>query len=628
MRFSDEFIRRVIEANNLVDIISQYTQLKPTGGGLMGRCPFPDHQEKTPSFSVSEQKQVYNCFGCHKSGNIVSFLRDYHGYAFPEAVEWLAKRASIPMPESDRSKEDDAAAAKRKKIFEVNRLATVFFVEQLNRARSDHYVRQYLQNRGLSAETINAFNIGFAPKEWDGFLTELNAKKIPLQVAEEARLIVARKDGRSGHFDMFRDRLMFPILNTMGEAVAFGGRVLNPEDNPKYLNSPETPVFEKKKVLYGLHQTARYIRSEDQAVIVEGYMDAVSLYQAGICNVAAVMSSSLTMEQSRIIKRMTRNVVMLLDGDQAGIDGAERSLPLLLQGDLYPKGVFLPGNKDPDDFVRSEGAEALQQVIASAQDLLFVVMDRWLVGYRGEPAEKLKLVDKLKPILNGIPDPRLRELYMQEVAQRLGAQLPWLRQALSTTGSSENSFTSAANSSRMGPGNQPSRGVSVSSPHGGNRREASSAPGETPQIVLKGAPAGELTAMALALKSRANFETFSREGSLEWFHHVGVHKILTEATSVYGQDPERFDRLASLLVSSVDQPGLLFAREFSGPKGPEEFDGELETKWLKDALKRVREGFLRSQLQKLRAELATDPSPEKLERLADLQKDITRLTKG
>ncbi|MBX3040172.1 MAG: DNA primase [Bdellovibrionaceae bacterium] len=628
MRFSDDFIRRVIEANNLVDIISQYTQLKPTGGGLMGRCPFPDHQEKTPSFSVSEQKQVYNCFGCHKSGNIVSFLRDYHGYAFPEAIEWLAKRASIPMPESDRSKEDDAAAAKRKKIFEVNRLATVFFVEQLARTRSDHYVRQYLQKRGLSEETINAFSIGLAPREWDSFVTELNAKKIPLQIAEEARLIVARKDGRSGHFDMFRDRLMFPILNTMGEAVAFGGRVLNPEDNPKYLNSPETPVFEKKKVLYGLHQTARYIRSEDQAVIVEGYMDAVSLYQAGIRNVAAVMSSSLTMEQSRIIKRMTRNVVMLLDGDQAGIDGAERSLPLLLQGDLYPKGVFLPGNKDPDDFVRSEGAEALQQVIASAQDLLFVVMDRWLVGYRGEPAEKLKLVDKLKPILNGIPDPRLRELYMQEVAQRLGAQLPWLRQALSTTGSSENSFTAPANSSRGGPGNQPQRGSSVSSSQGGVRREAPPAAGEPSQIVLKGAPTAELTAMALALKSRANFETFSSEGSLEWFHHVGVHKILTEAISVYGQDPERFDRLASLLVSSVDQPGLLFAREFSGPKGPEEFDSELETKWLKDALKRVREGFLRSQLQKLRAELATDPSPEKLERLANLQKDITRLTKG
>lgn len=618
MRFSDDFIRRVLEANNLVDIISQYTQLRPTGGGLMGRCPFPDHQEKTPSFSVSEQKQVYHCFGCHKSGNIVSFLRDYHGYSFPEAMEWLAKRASIPLPETDRTREDDQVSTKRKKIFEINRVALDYFSGQLKRARNDHYVHQYLKSRGLSLETIEAFQIGFAPREWDGLVSELAQRGLPVALAEEARLIVPRKDGRSGHFDMFRDRLMFPILNTMGEAVAFGGRVLNPDDQPKYLNSPETPVFEKKKVLYGLHQTARYIRSEDQAIVVEGYMDAVSLYQAGLRNVAAVMSSSLTLEQSRIIKRMTRNVVMLLDGDQAGTDGAERSLPLLLQGDLYPKGVFLPGGKDPDDFVRSEGAEALQKVIASAQDLLFVVLERWLVNYRGEPAEKLKLADKLKPILNGIPDSRLRELYMQEVSQRLGVQLPWLRQALSSDGTQEGSFHQPTRSS----------GVSTTTGQGAVRKPVPPVDGESVQIILKGAPTAEMTAMALALKSRANFDLFSSESSLEWFHHEGVRKILTEAISVYGQDPERFDRLASLLVSIVDQPGLLFAREVSGPKGPQEFDGELETKWLRDALRRVREGYLRAQLQQLRAELAKDPSPQKLERLAELQKDITRLTKG
>lgn len=617
MRFSDDFIRRVIEANNLVDIISQYTQLKPTGSGLMGRCPFPDHQEKTPSFSVSETKQVYHCFGCHKSGNIVSFLRDYHGYAFPEAIEWLAKRASIPMPESDRSKEDDAAAAKRKKIFELNKMATRFFYEQLRQVRPDHYAREYLKKRGLSEEVIEAFQVGLAPKEWDSLLTHFQSKNAPISIAEEARLVVARKDGRSGHFDMFRDRLMFPILNTMGETVAFGGRVLNPEDNPKYLNSPETPVFEKKKVLYGLHQTARFIRSEDQAVIVEGYMDAVSLYQAGIKNVAAVMSSSLTLEQSRLIKRMTRNVVMLLDGDQAGIDGAERSLPILLQGDLYPKGVFLPGGKDPDDFVRDEGAAALKAIIDSAQDLLFVVMDRWLMGYRGEPAEKLKIADKLKPILNGIPDSRLRELYMQEVSQKLQVPQGWLRQALAST-----------NEGPSGPVSQPNRAAAVSPRRELGRSTGPLLPGESPQIVLKGAPAGELTVMSLALKSRANFESFSREVSLEWFGHEGVRKILSDATAIYGQDPSRFDRLASLLVSVVDQPGLLFPREPAGHQGPQEVDSELEERWLKDGLRRVRENYLRAQLQRLRAELAQDPSPEKLAKLADMQKEITRLTKG
>ncbi|MBX2987883.1 MAG: DNA primase [Bdellovibrionaceae bacterium] len=624
MRFTDEFIRRVMEANNVVDIISQYTQLKPSGGGLMGRCPFPDHQEKTPSFSVSEHKQVYHCFGCHKSGNLITFLRDYHGYSFPEAVEWLAKRASIPMPEKDvRSSAEDAAAAKRKKLFEVNRLALQFFAEQLKRTRADHYSRQYIAKRGLTEETVEAFQIGFAPREWDGLLAFLISKNVPPALAEEARLIVARKDGKSGHFDMFRDRLMFPILNTMGEAVAFGGRVLNPEDNPKYLNSPETPVFEKKKVLYGLHQTARYIRSDDLAVIVEGYMDAVSLYQAGVKNVAAVMSSSLTPEQARLLKRMTRNVVMLLDGDNAGVDGAERSLPILLQGDLYPKGVFLPDNMDPDDFVKSQGVEALRELLDRAQDLLFVVLDRWMENYRGEPPEKLKLVDKLKPVLNGIADRRLRELYLQEIARRLNVQLPWLRQAL------DGSAAAGPDRVMSGPrGIDPRRGPAVSPPRGGAVSGPLAAEEKGSQIILKGAPSAELTAMALSLKSRANFEIFARESVFDWFAHEGVRKILLEAQTVYGQDQERFDRLSSLLVSTVDQPGLLFAREPSGPKGPEEVDTELEVKWLRDALRRVREMHLRGQLQKLRAELARDPSPEKLESLANLQKDISSLTKG
>jgi DNA primase len=402
----------------------------------------------------------------------------------------------------------------------------------------------------------------------------------------------------------------------MGDTVAFGGRVLNPEDNPKYLNSPETPVFEKKKVLYGLHQTARYIRSEDLAIVVEGYMDAVSLYQAGIRNVAAVMSSSLTFEQARLLKRMTTNVVMLLDGDQAGIDGAERSLPVLLQGGLYPRGVFLPGNMDPDDFVKANGGEALLEIIANSKELLFVVLDRWMTGYRGEPAEKLKLVDKLKPVLNGVPDNRLRDLYLTEVARRLSVQATWLRQAMDA------------------PSANPMASRPVSSQQGGPRNSTSfdEKSGENSnQIVLKGAPSAELTAMALTLKSRANFEVFansSKENPLESFSHEGVRKILTEASSVYGQDPDRFDKLTSLLVSSVDQPGLLFARDFAGPAGPKEGDAETETKWLRDALRRVRELNLRAQLQLLTRELAKDPSPDKFEKLANLQKDISSLTKG
>lgn len=616
MRFSQDFIQRVMEANNVVDIISQYTQLKPSGGGLMGRCPFPDHVEKTPSFSVSETKQVYNCFGCHKSGNIVTFLRDYHGYAFPEAIEWLANRASIPLPEKDnRSKDEDRAAAKRKQLLEVNREATRFFIEQLARQRDDSPVKQYIAKRGLTVETINAFSIGFAPKEWDGLTSHFAGKSISIGLAEEARLAVARKDGKSGHFDMFRNRLMFPILNTMGDSVAFGGRVLDPNDNPKYLNSPETPVFEKKKVLYGLHQTARHIRSEDAAIIVEGYMDAVSLYQAGIKNVAAVMSSSLTIEQARLLKRMTKNVIMLLDGDDAGMDGAERSLPILLQGDLYPRGVFLPDGMDPDDFVKANGAEALQKILEKSQELLFVVLDRWMQNYRGEATEKLKLADKLKPILNGIPDARLRNLYLEDVARRLGVQISWLRDAL------DGGTRPAANP-------PPPRGLSSQQ----GEKSAPKEPSEGTLYTITGAPQAEISALALALKSRANFDVFARESSLESFYHEGVKAILQEALRLYGQEPDRFDRLTSLLVTSVDQPGLLFPRDPFGLKDSQnrsdEDKAETDLQLLRDALKRVRETRLRQELKKLSQELAKEPTPEKFERLANLQRDISSLTKG
>lgn len=620
MRFPEDFIRRVVDANNVVDIISQYTQLKPTGSGLMGRCPFPDHQEKTPSFSVSEHKQVYHCFGCHKSGNVITFLRDYHGYAFPEAVEWLARRASIPLPEKEvHDDRRDQATKRREQLMEVNALTARFFVEELRRAKADSPVRQYIEKRGLTAETIEAFQIGFAPKEWDSLLQHLTGKSVPTALAEEARLIVARKEGRSGHFDMFRNRLMFPILTTMGEPVAFGGRIIDPNDNPKYLNSPETPVFEKKRVLYGLHQTARWIRTEDQAVIVEGYMDAVSLFQAGLKQVAAVMSSSLTPEQARLLKRMTRNVVMLLDGDSAGMDGAERSLPILLQGDLYPKGVFLPDGQDPDDFVRANGVEALQSLIGRAQDLLFLVLDRWMEGYRGDPAEKMKITDKLKPVLNGIPDARLRDLYLEEIARRLTVPMNWLRQALDEGRSGNMPAPPGIRREINPPRSRPASSLE-------NRPVEKDLGADV--ISLNEAPSTEVTVMALALKSRANFEIFTGEAQLEDFSHDGVGRILHEAIRVYGQDRERFDRLTSLLVSSVDRPDLLFAREPQGLRGPQEMDADLETKLLRDALRRVRELSLRGRLTKLRKELVSDPSSEKMEQLMRLQQDISRLTKG
>lgn len=621
MRFSQDFIERVQDSANLVDIISQYTQLKPSGSGLMGRCPFPDHKEKTASFSVSETKQVYHCFGCHKSGNLFSFLRDYNGMSFPEAVEYLANRGGIPMPAPEEGNNEvrDQVQEKKKALLKANQLAAVYFSEQLHRVPHDHPVKKYIASRGLSQEVIDAFGIGYAVAEWDGLEKHLAKNNIPMALAEEARLVKAR-NGKPGYFDIFRDRLMFPITSPLGEPIAFGGRYLEKkETEPKYLNSPETPVFIKGKVLYGLHQTARYIRSEDQALIVEGYMDLVSLYQAGIRNSVATMGTALTPDHGKMLKRMTRNVVALFDGDGAGMQAAERSLPILLAADLYPKGLTLPNNMDPDDYVKKYGAEALKIELDRAPDLFVMILERWLEGYRGEASEKVQLADKLKPLFAIIPDQRLRDLYVTEAAQKMGVALPWLRQAVGIQSS--------------GPVN-PQRRVDMSMTmrpaEMTNQKPDSvvSTPGEAGKITLQGASKAEILLLGLVLKSRANFELFSSENLVVSIHHPGVKKILEKAVDVYRQDLNKFDKLTSLLVSYVDKPELLFIAEPTSEKGEEEFNQDAEDKLLRDCFKRVRVDFLKAKVDQLKKELKTEPSSEKLEQIMNVQRELHSLNKG
>jgi DNA primase, catalytic core len=627
MRFSQDFIDRVNESNNLVDIISQFTQLKSSGSGLMGRCPFPDHKEKTPSFSVSETKQVYHCFGCHKSGNLFTFLRDYQGMSFPDALEYLANRASIPMPAPEANVNNtahDAAVEKKKLLLKANQLAAVFFSEQLKRAPQDHPVKKYVASRGLSQEVIDAFGIGYALNEWDGLERYLTAQKIPLAIAEEARLVKARTN-KSGYFDIFRDRLMFPIMSPMGEPIAFGGRYLEKkETEPKYLNSPETPVFIKGKILYGLHQTARYIRSEDQALIVEGYMDLVSLYQAGIRNSVATMGTALTPDHGKLLKRMTKNVVALFDGDSAGMEAAERSLPILLAADLYPKGLTLPNSMDPDDYVKKYGAEALKVELDRAPDLFALILGRWMEGYRGDASEKVKLADKLKPLFEVIPDLRLRDLYLVEAAQKMGVALPWLKQAV------------GLHSSGHANPQMRSHMTMTLRPENSTNQKAESAVSssmEAGKIILKGASKAELLLVGLTLKSRANFDSFVNEKIIERLVHPGVKKIMEKAVDVYRQDLNKFDKLTSLLVSYVDQPELLFmaqplSEKVSLEDRDSEFDQETEDKLLKDCFKRVRIDFLRVKSDVLKKEIKAEPSSEKLEQIMNIQRELLSLNKG
>ena len=602
MKFSQDFIERVQEANNLVDIISQYTQLKSSGTGLMGRCPFPDHQEKTPSFSVSDMKQVYHCFGCQKKGNIFTFLADYSGMNFPEAVEYLANRAGIAMPEPPKNENQPKGqidfSEKKKLLIRVNKLAAIYFYETFRKLPSDHPAKVYTRKRGLTEETIQTFKIGYASEEWEGLLEYLKSKNVPIQLAEDAGLIRPRKEGKSGHFDLFRDRLMFTIFSMMGDVVGFGGRVLNPENMPKYLNSPDSPAFNKGKLLYGLDQTARYIRPQDQIIVVEGYMDLVALYQAGIRNVGATLGTALTLDHGKLIKRMTKNVVVLFDGDSAGRNAAERSLPILLQAGLYPKGLVLPDNQDPDDFVKSEGAADLTKLIEQSQELFILVLKSWLEGYKSTASEKMKVADQLKPIFMSIDDRRLYELYLKDAAQYMGVDVPWFRDAIQADAKTMVRLAEQKNTVEnqvVKLTEEPSQEL----------------------ISLKGLHQAESILLGLALKNKKNLDKIIESKVLDRILHTGLLQIFQRIQEVTGHYPEKFDKLASLLSSQVDEPSVLIAPLTNSVMN----EAEGETKLLLDCMKRIHDRYLKAQAMKLEKEIKAESSSEKLEKLMNIHRD-------
>ncbi|MFN3696700.1 MAG: DNA primase [Pseudobdellovibrio sp.] len=628
MGYPQDFIDKVIDSTSLVDIISQYTQLKPSGRGHMGRCPFPDHQEKTASFSVSDAKQVYHCFGCKKSGNVITFLKDYNGMSFPEALEYLADRSNIPIPEMNRDHNDQASQAHdhKKKLLKANKLAADFFREILKRSPADHPIKSYIQKRKLNAETLEEFQIGYSPNEWELLVQNLNRQGISMEIADEAKLVKRRQDG-TGYFDLFRDRLMFPIQSPSGEVLAFGGRI-HDQGEPKYLNSPESPVFHKGKVLYGLAQTARHIRSEDLVLVVEGYMDLVSLFQAGLKNAVATMGTALTPDHARLIKRLTQNVVVLFDGDEAGQMAAERSLPILLSQGLYPRGLTLVDAKDPDEYVIKFGVESLRQKIQSSPDLFNVVIKSWMIGYRGEASEKVRLVDKIRPIFDAITDNRLKSLYADDLCQMMSVTKVWLRDSLSGKTNAQGRQSLEVNHQQAKAQN-PVTEV-----------------GSEDKLKLSDASKVELMLLQNVLKSRANFDYLlqlnrgihstadadSNDDSfkqlLSQIKHLGVRQILENALEVYRQDVHRFDKLVSLLIDKIDKPELLFQSSKLDAVSVSEFDEEKEKKLVSDLVNRVQQEFVKAEAKRLVLDVKKDLQinrsanldDEKLRQISDLQK--------
>jgi DNA primase len=417
---------RVKQQADIVRVVGEYVRLKKTGKDFSGLCPF--HQEKTPSFTVSPIKQIFYCFGCGKGGDIFNFVMEMERCEFPDALRLVAEKCGISIPKPrPSSPAERTQSSVRTTLVEMHREAQTFFVKQLQGTAEGKLARAYLEDRGLDKATIERFGIGYAPSGGDALVRHLKGKYAEKLLAESG-LISHGEGGRL--FDRFRRRITFPIANESEKIVAFGCRALG-DDQPKYLNSPETPIYSKSNVLYHLDRAKEALRRSDFAVLVEGYMDAIAVARAGISNVVASCGTSLAEPQIKLLGRFTKRVIMNYDPDNAGQAATERSIAILLEQDFEVRVLALPGKADPDKFIREQGADAYMKLLKESPSYVDYLIARARQMDMSTAEGKLHAVNFLLPYVQKIPNRLLRSEWATRIAQQLRLDEPVLRAALS-----------------------------------------------------------------------------------------------------------------------------------------------------------------------------------------------------
>ncbi len=413
-RIPEDTIQEVRDRADIVALIGRYVELKQSGRNWKGRCPF--HEEKTPSFNVNPDRGIFHCFGCQKGGNAITFLVEFENLTFPEAVRSLASDLGIEVPETGGRRED---RGEREALYESIETAQRCYRDHLS-APEGKGAREYLQRRGLDDATIDHFGLGFAPDSWDSLVGQLDRARVDRKVSTSAGLIM---EGRSkGHYDRLRGRVTFPIADVRGRTIAFGARAMAADQEPKYLNTSESPVYHKRRALYGLHHALEPMRRAGRAIVAEGYFDVIALYRAGLGEAVATCGTALTPDHARDLRRRTANVTLLFDGDQAGQNAMEKALAILLPEGLRVRAVSLPDGQDPDDFLAAQGAEALQNLVDRAPDAIEAVIRRVLLKGCTSPAEKADAVRHVAPLVAAISDPIERSEHARRLAIATGTE--------------------------------------------------------------------------------------------------------------------------------------------------------------------------------------------------------------
>lgn len=410
MAFPESFLQDLAEKNDIVDVVSGYVRLtKKTGQNLFGLCPF--HSEKTPSFSVNPSRQIYHCFGCGKGGSVINFIMEIENLSFPEAVEFLARRAGMTIPEQDA----DPGRPRRERLYALNRAAARFFFDEL-KSPEGAAARDYMAGRGIAPATARRFGLGFAPDGWDGLVRAMKAEGFAERELADGGLV--RQGRKGGVYDTFRNRLMFPVIDVRGNVIAFSGRALA-DGEPKYMNSPETPVFSKSHNLFGLNLAKK--SKSGYIILVEGNIDVVSLHQAGFDSAVASLGTSLTPEQARLLSRYTGEVVLAYDADEAGKKASQRAIGLLERLELRVRVLTVQGAKDPDEYIKTRGADAFRNLLEKSENhidyRLQTITDKYDLAV---DEEKVAFLRDATDLVAELPGEVEREVYTLRIAGMCG----------------------------------------------------------------------------------------------------------------------------------------------------------------------------------------------------------------
>ncbi len=420
MFYTENLIEEIRMKNDIVDVISDYVKLQKKGSSYFGLCPF--HNEKSPSFSVSPSKQMYYCFGCGAGGNVLTFIMEYENYSFPEALKYLADRVGVELPQQEMNEEMKRQQDLRSRILELNKMAAKYYYYQL-RTENGAHAMEYLKGRKLSDETIHRFGLGYSNKYGNDLYQYLKSKGISDELLAQSGLM--NVDEKRGMYDKFWNRVIFPIMDVNGRVIGFGGRVMG-DGKPKYLNSPETRVFDKSRNLYGLH-IARTARKK-YMLVCEGYMDVISMHQAGFTNAVASLGTALTSQHASLLKRYTDEVILTYDSDEAGVKAALRAIPLLKEAGVATKVLSMEPYKDPDEFIKALGMEEFQKRIDQAQNSFLFEIDVLQRNYdMQDPQSKTAFYEETAKKLMTFDQELERENYIEAVASRYGVGFDALR---------------------------------------------------------------------------------------------------------------------------------------------------------------------------------------------------------